>query len=213
MMKTIGTIDIFSQAGAARLQGGKIAPANKEPVDTRIRTLENEKSAIDKEMGKNIKDLGQMKTQLLSGVQQRDNLQAKWKGLGIISIVAGLGASALGGGIPTLIMVGVSVAAAIGGGISYLKTQNLNSNLHTLSDAMTYKSGYNSANEMESKLLESELQSARAEKKEVTKQEIDKMSEGLKEEPAEGKKRGFIEDLGNLIKIGGITLKKKKSSE
>ncbi len=213
-MRTVGTVDIFSQAGAARLQGGKIAPAHKEPVDTRIRTLENQKSAIDKETGKNVKDLGQMKTQLLSGIQKRDKLEATWKGLGIISIVTGLGASALGGGIPTLIMVGVSAAAAIGGGITYLKTHNLNSNLQTLCDMMTYTSGSNLTNEMESKLLESELDSARAEKKEITKQEIDKMSEGLKEEePAEGKKRGFIEDLGNLIKIGGITLKKKKSSE
>ena len=212
-MNTIGSIDIFSQAGAARLQGVKLKPSSKEHVDTRIRTLQNEKTARDQEISKNMKELDEMKSQLFSGIQVRNQQEVNWKRYGIIAVVTGLGASALGGGIPTLIMMGVSVASAIAGGVSFLKAQNLSSNLQTLTNEMTCKSGYNSANTMESTLLEIELQSARAEKKEMTQKEIDKMAESLKEEkPGEEKKTGIIEDLGNLIKINGITLFKKKKS-
>lgn len=210
-MNTIGSTDIFTQAGAARLQGAKSAPSNKEPVDTRIRTLQNEKTAREQDISRNMKDLEQMRTQLFSGIQTRDKQKTIWKSCGIISLATGMMASSLGGGIPALVMMGLSAVSAIAGGIAYLKERNLNSNLTTLTAGMTYKSGSNSANQMENTMLEFELESAKKEKTEITKHEINKMAEGLKEDkPSTGKKRGIIEDLGSLIKINGITLKKRK---
>lgn len=215
-MQIIGNANIFQQGTIVQSKGnGSSTP--KEPVDSRIRSLENRIDGIDANLNRNMKDMDQLRTQLFAGIQVRDKHQVNWKRFGIIAVVTGLSASALGGGIPTLIMMGVSAASAIAGGVHFMKEQNLNSNLKTITAEMTYKSGSNSVDDIFAKAernqLAQELAVTKQEKAQEDRQEMKKMVDAVKEDKPETdseKKTGIIEDLGNLIKINGITLFKKK---
>ena len=215
-MKITGNAGAFNQI-AAENSKANVGEKPKVPVDVRIRSLEKKITRMDSKLNKNIDELKEMKKQLSTGIKQREKLEKSWKRLAVIAVVTGFGASMVGGGIPALALIGICGISAIKGGIDYTKSDNLEGNLKTIDTKMTiYQASHGVGNEFteaERDQLYNELKEARQEKTQEEKDKISQMAGALKKDGSTNEeKTGKIEDLGNMIKINGISLRKKSSA-
>jgi len=195
------------------ISGGSMKQLTDKPpvtIDARIRTINNRMTQIDNELDRNLKDYDKLKTQFFQGIQQRDKLDNQRRIFGILAVVAGFGASAAGGGIPSLILLGLFGASSAKMITSLVKSRKITKELRPIGDEMTMLNSQMSIDDTfkraEKQELKGKLTEARKER-ENKKDELLEMAEGLK---GKGQKKGVIEDLGDTININGVPLKKRE---